>query len=688
MISKSTASKNIVLLTLIVTVGWAVLACSQPEHSTSKNDKVDASAQSTNQISTSKDSRELMHEMLQGFSIPAKDFEINDIGKPDVLDYNEYGEFVNLGQPGYKFVIKNRDQLKADIGQGIYPNNNAVRKDENFKAMQQQGLFKDSHWAILKSNNKQQAFYKWATVGDDQGVKQYFIGTILEQAGHLIPALKAYYAAAVHFPKSVGWAADGSFVWYIAPAAMGSIKRICRDYPDLNLDYVDSMFKVVNGGDTNLKNDEITIHPGRFVKKTFSEKMQKLPKLSEQKIVEQRGEGRVRVVKYQNGHWQLLVDNQPQMVRAVTYGPTVIGIGPHNDPNYDMRWMMSDRNKNKIIDAPYEAWVDANGNGQQDQDEPNVGDFKLMQEMGLNSIRIYIPNKTNIEYDPSLVNKELLRDLHATYGISVIAGDFLGAYTVGSGASWTDGTDYTDPDQRAQMKEIVRQKVLDLKDEPFILMWLLGNENNMGSDDTGVNATRTNASSQPQAYAEFLNEVAEMIHELDPNHPVAIGNLGTGLSDYYNKYAPAIDILGANLYMGTGGFGTIWSDVKRDFDRPLLITEYGADAFDEALKDTNEQAQSDYHYGNLRDIVLNQAGGVYQGNSIGGIIFEYLDEWWKDTHGHPEDVQQRKPQYPSASFDGYNHEEWFGIVGQGSGQHSPFERRLRKAYFMYKDNWN
>ncbi len=94
-----------------------------------------------------------------------------------------------------------------------------------------------------------------------------------------------------------------------------------------------------------------------------------------------------------------------------------------------------------------------------------------------------------------------------------------------------------------------------------------------------------------------------------------------------------------------------------------------------------------YHEGNLRDIVLNQAGGPGVGNSVGGIIFEYMDEWWKDTFSHPEDVQQTKSQYPSAFEDQQAHEEWFGIVGQGDGKHSPFKRHLRKTYHYYKSIW-
>lgn len=629
----------------------------------------------------------VMERMLQGYAIPSPSFPISDTGVPHVLDYSQYGEFQNVGQDDYRFKITNRKQLKADVGVGIYPNQGAVRTEENYAAMKGQGLLRLGHWDVLGSDNPQQAFFIWTTAHEAPGVKSFFTARILEEAGYILQAVKAYYATVVHFPRAVGWAADQSFVWYIAPAAMGEINRLCRDYPALNLEYRDYSFDVTNGGDTQLNNDIIKMNPGRFVTRTREEKLAALPTAADMTVADRRGKGAVQAVRYANGHWQLIVEGRPYFVRGVSYSPTRIGIGPQNDPNFDARWMFDDTNHNGIIDAPYESWVDANRNGRQDPEEPASGDFRLMQEMGVNTIRWYVPNKTTSTYDPGLVNKALLRDLYHTYGIRVMAGDFLGAYTQGSGATWEAGTDYTDPQQRALMKEIVRQKVLDLKDEPFLLMWVLGNENNMAADYTGINATRTNAASQPEAYARFLNEVAEMIHELDPDHPVAVGNIHLGLIDYYDRLAPAIDILGVNSYPGAGGFGVLFDEVRRTFDRPVLITEYGADAYDGRSGKINEPAQRDYHFGNLRDIILNEAGGLQSGNVIGGVVFQFVDEWWKDTYEHPVDEQSVEERYSMPFFDNAVHEEWFGVVGQGGGQHSPFERQLRAAYEMYREYW-
>ncbi len=437
-----------------------------------------------------------------------------------------------------------------------------------------------------------------------------------------------------------------------------------------------------NGNDTDLKNDVIKFNPGQIVKST----RQKIVNLSGQKILKKRGSGKVQLWQYANGHWQMFVDGKHFVVWGITYNPTQVGLGPvSGDEVFLSRWLFSDKNQNGLIDAPYESWVDKNGNHKQDPDEISVGDFQLMKEMGINAIRWYAPDRRLKGYDSSLVNKPLLRDLFNRYGIRVIVGDLLGAYTVGSDASWQKGTDYTDEQQRRRMKESVRAKVLDLKDEPFVLMWLLGNENNLPADYFGLNATRTNASSQPQAFAGFLNEIAEMIHELDPDHPVAVGNAELPLLDSYQKYASALDIIGVNSYRGRNGFGALFDDVKKIFDRPVLITEYGADAFYEG-RGIDEDQQERYHAGNLRDIVLNQAGGPLAGNSIGGVIFEYLDEWWK-APWDPEEKQCLESQGDFPMPDGESHEEWYGIVGQGSAKNSPFERHLRKTYHYYKSVW-
>jgi len=628
----------------------------------------------------------LLYEVYQGYELPVPTFDINDLGKNSILDYNDYGKFQNIGTPHYHYLLEKKEELMKDIGAGIYPNQRGVLFEEGYKKYREEGLLGGYYWDVLNTNDLKKAFYVWSQADENDGVKTFFTAAILEKAGHILPAIKAYYAALVHFPRTPCWASDKSFFWYIGPAAIKNIERLCRDYPELNLTLVEAQVVIKNGNDMDLESDIISVNPGKIIKKTLDEKLRELPDLNAHRVVVRRGKGKVQVAEYSNGHWQLRVDGKPFFIKGISYAPTEIGLGPHKDPLFINRWMFTDTNKNGLIDAPYESWVDKNKNSRQDNDEPSVGDFQLMKDMGINAIRLSISNNPKSQYDPSLVNKPLLRDLYRRFGIRVIVLDFLGAYTVGSNASWEEGTDYTDPEQRRLMKEAVRAKVLDLKDEPFVLMWLLGNENNMRADYMGINAARTNASVYPKEYAQFLNEVAKMIHELDPEHLVAVGNIELDLLDYYAQYAHEIDILGINSYRGKSGFGNLWEVAKEKFDRPMLITEYGCDAYYQG-KGIDEEGQLQYHAGNLRDIIIHQAGGPSVGNAIGGIIFEFIDEWWKDTTGNPEDKQQTDFQFRTPFPDGFDHEEWLGIVSQGSGKNSPFERRLRKSYYYYKEMW-
>lgn len=620
---------------------------------------------------------ELIYRFMQGRELPQPDFALHDPGLP-VVDYGQYGRFEGVGTENYRYVMTNREALITAVGEGIHPNEDGVVDDPGYRQLYITGQMDAGHWDALNGTNLQAAFMTWAQASAEPGVKAYFTAVVLERAGLIEHAIKAYHAVVVHFPWSPCRSANGDFVWYVAPAAVVAMRRLCLAYPQLELAYEGGEVIIQHAKDTDIANDIVRVRPGRLVKKPLKERFSDLPDLSAMDIVEQRGEGRVQIVRFENGHWQMLVDGEPFVVRGVTYGSTEIGLGPGGAHDWKVRWAYTDKNGNGRPDAPYDAWVDANANGGQDDGEEPIGDFALLRDMGCNAIRIYLPN------DLSLVNSELLRDLYETYGIRVIAGDFLGAYTVGSGASWAAGTDYTDPDQRARMKEAVRKKVMAFKDEPWVLMWLLGNENNMAGDNTGVNATRTNAGSEPEAYASLLNEVAVMIHELDPDHPVAVGNLGVGLIAVYSEYAPELDVLGINAYMGGNGFGGLWEEAKAKFDRPVLITEYGCDAY-AADVGPDEAAQADYHEGCLKDIVLNQAGGGRVGNSIGGVIFHYLDEWWKA--GDDPFTHTTKSSWRAPVPDGEMHEEWLGIVGQGSGLNSPFERRLREAYRMYTGYW-
>ncbi len=621
-------------------------------------------------------------DRISGEGLPKPSFTLSFPGKEDVVDYMKYGEFEGVGTDKYRYIIKDRNGLSDAVGGGIYPNYKDIRRDKEFQRIEKKKGLEGNHWAFINSGDPQIDFFAWTQAPEHPGVKLYFAAEALRQGNLIKHALKAYYATIIHFPNSYCWSADHKFVWYIAPESLKKIRFLLREYPEMGIDLEGAKVKIINGNDTDLTNDIISVNPGRFVP-AKGDKRERV-NLEELSVKLERGKGKVRLINFSNGHWQILVDDAPYIVKGISYSPTRVGDSPTGTCLND--WMFSDINNNGIIDSPYESWVDKNGNNRRDKDEPIVGDFELLRDMGCNAVRLY-HSKSNYEYIPDEYNKELLKDLFAKYGIRVIMGDFLGAYTVGSGANWDEGTDYRDKKQRKRMKGIVKDMVLDHKDEPYVLMWLLGNENNMPSIKNQVNDTRTNASVYPKDYVIFVNEVAKMIHELDPDHPVAVGNLGLDLIEYYSKYTPEIDIFGTNAYWGESGFGDLWSRVRDEFDRPVLITEYGCDSYCVRSAGIDEDKQAEYHIGNWRDIEYNLAGGVGAGNSIGGVIFEWLDEWWKSPTSSPKTHDTTK-DVACAFPDGWSNEEWLGIVGQGDGSNSPFLRRLRKSYGVYRDIWN
>jgi beta-glucuronidase len=142
----------------------------------------------------------------------------------------------------------------------------------------------------------------------------------------------------------------------------------------------------------------------------------------------------------------------------------------------------------------------------------------------------------------------------------------------------------------------------------------------------------------------------------------------------------------------------------------VLITEYGASAYGEGYSQKQaEDYQAMYLGNNWEDLTANMAGhGV--GNALGGVLFEYMDEWWKANSDLPEKVQKQKadwyasrsatyknlqpenhdtvPQFGFPLIDGWSYEEWYGLVSQGDGKGSPFVRILRPSFATMRDIWH
>jgi len=593
-------------------------------------------------------------------------------GTQDVIDWAKYGRFLNTGTESYHYQITDEEGLEAAVGEGIYPNISSIYKDPGYGQALKSGRLKGSRWDFVNTTDLQAAFYKWFSTQEAWGVRMFYIGETFEKAGMLMEAVKAYDSLIVNFPSTMAWT-YWQTPWYPGQAAVAKIKYIIRLHPELNLEFKDSNIRILHADDPH--NFRAFTTPGTLRKLSMIEVMKKklkiLGKMPLGRAVFYSGQGQVRFVKYAGGQWRLLVDNRPFFIKGMAYMPTKVGQSPDEGTMVD--WMKEDDDHDGRIDAPYQAWMDTRGDNKYHSDEPVVGDFQLMKEMGVNTLRIYY--QTYMKDD-----KALLEKMYKEYGLKVAMSNFLGKYAIGSGATWSEGTDYENPAHRKAMMAYVREMVMEFKDEPYILMWILGNENNYG--------VASNADKKPDAYYKFVNDVAKMIKSIDPNHPVAVCNGDTLYLDKFGHDAPDVDAFGANVYRGNYGFGSFWDEVKELAGKPAFITEYGCPSYGGVVMNYQEgqQAQADYHKGNWLDILYNSAG--YEdgaGNSVGGMAFEWLDEWWKD---YSPALHDTKADAVGPFPGGYYFEEWFGILGQGNGTHSPYLREPRKVFYTYKELWN
>ena len=588
---------------------------------------------------------------------------LSDEGSEFPVNYEKYGKFANIDTKDFNYITDDPVGLSKAAGEGVYPNSASIKTDPEFLAVKK-NLPALNHWDLANSRDLNLAFYKWNMAPEPTGIKQFYLADILERAGLIKQAVKAYYACVVNFPKTYTWTYWHT-PWYPSKVAIYRIKYLLKNHPDIGYELKDAQITIVNGFDNDIANDIYLVNPGKFIKTKYAYKSE--PRAPD-KITQVRGGDKVKLVRYENGDWQLLVDDKPFMIHGLTYTPARIGESP--DKKTLANWTTQDVNKNGIVDAPYEAWVDENFNNIQDPSEKSVGDFELMKEMGVNCLRIY--------HHPLEPNKNLLRQMYAKYGIYTAMGDFIGKYTQGSNADWATGTDYDNETDQKNMLASVTEMVNNYKNEPYVLIWVIGNENVYG---LGCNADK-----KPASFFKFADKAAALIKSLDPmKRPVMIASGDTLFLDIFAKNCPNIDIFGANVYRGKQGFLDYWDDVKTTADRPAGVTEYGAPAYGSgySLKEA-EDYQADYHASAWADIEAN-ANGLGAGNAIGGFAFEWLDEWWKAYNPKCHDTAKLSA---GPFLDGFYREEWFGICSQGNGTNSPFMRQLRKVYFVYKKMWN
>jgi hypothetical protein len=318
-------------------------------------------------------------------------------------------------------------------------------------------------------------------------------------------------------------------------------------------------------------------------------------------------------------------------------------------------------------------------------------EMSLLKDMNINTIRHYsdIPAKW-VQY------------IYENYGIYTMINHSFGRYGMTVDEKWNPITDYSNSKMQEILLSEIETMVSDYKNTPGLLLYLLGNENNYGLFWSGAETEDfPEEESKKKAVGEkygrpmykLMNMAAKKIKELDSNHPVAICNGDNLFIDLVAEECKDIDIFGVNSYRGAS-FTNLFKTVKETLNKPLLFTEFGADAYNSLNSKEDQRTQANYLLKNWKEIYENSAGmGKYE-NTIGGFTFQFSDGWWKYDFDHRKNVSKHDTVatwanggYSEDLEEGKNNmnEEWFGICAKGpTNNNGLYTLYPRTAYYVLK----
>ena len=373
----------------------------------------------------------------------------------------------------------------------------------------------------------------------------------------------------------------------------------------------------------------------------------------------------VSVVKNEDG-MKLVVDGNDFMINGMNWDYIPIGT---NTVNADF-WNKSD----DIIKAGLDS------------------EMSLLKNMNVNVIRQYTG-----------VPARWIQYIYEKYGIYTMLNHSFGRYGLTLDGVWTPVTNYAEPRTQEFLLAEIDALVKEYGNTPGLLMYLLGNENNYGLFWAGAETEDFPDDEQERQFVgenrgrpmyRLMNEAAKKIKSQDLSHPVAICNGDVLFIDIIADECPDIDIYGTNAYRGIS-FGDMFEVVKNKLNKPIVFTEFGADAFN-ALSNTEDQkSQAYYMVGNWKEIYENAAGLGKANNSLGGFTFQFSDGWWKfgfddrknaDQHDSNASWYNGGYEFDVDGTENNMNEEWFGICAKGpTNERGLYDLYPRAAYYALKE---
>ena len=313
-------------------------------------------------------------------------------------------------------------------------------------------------------------------------------------------------------------------------------------------------------------------------------------------------------------------------------------------------------------------------------------EMSLLKNMGVNTIRQYTG-----------VQPKWIQYIYENYGIYTMLNHSFGRYGLTLEGAWVANTEYSDPRTRKLLMAEVTKMVNDYKGTPGVLMYLLGNENNYGlfwggAETEDIPIENRQSTIRATAMYKLFNEATVAMKSIDGSHPVAICNGDLLFLEIIKEECKDIDIFGTNMYRGVS-FGDAFQRVKDELNKPVLFTEFGADAFNAVDNAEDQESQAYYMVGNWKEIYENAAGLGKVGNSLGGFTFQFSDGWWKfgqtkNLELHDNNASWSNGGYARDLADGENNmnEEWFGVCAKGqTNARGLYALYPRAAYYALKE---
>lgn len=312
-------------------------------------------------------------------------------------------------------------------------------------------------------------------------------------------------------------------------------------------------------------------------------------------------------------------------------------------------------------------------------------EMPMLKNMGVNTIRQYtgVPAKW-ITY------------IYENYGIYTMLNHSFGRYGLTLKGKWEPNTDYSNPLVKEVLFKEVKEMVAQYKNTPGLLLFLLGNENNYGlfwrgAETENIPVQDRKSTKDAQSLYKLFNEAVKEMKALDQNHPMAICNGDLLFLEIIAKECKDVDILGINVYRGAT-FTDLYDKAKTDYPKPILLTEFGSDAYNAKANKEDQEYQAKILVSNWKEIYANAAGNGKNNNSIGGFTFQFSDGWWKTGQTIGLDEHDVAASWANGGYtndfvkgDNNMNEEWFGICAKGrTNENGTYELFPRAAYYALK----